>query len=131
MLPRRPSGCVRGRTEFTMPGFASRRRRLPALISAAALAAITSPVALGGGIEVPKQNARAAGQADAFIAQADDPSPVGYNPAGLTQVEGTQIIVGGVELFMNWDFDADAGADQSMNSEALLPHVYLSSDLGT
>src|SRR5687767_3067639 len=92
---------------------------------------MTSPVALGGGIEVPMQNARAAGQADAFIVQADDPSAVWYNPAGLTQVEGTQVIVGGVELFMNWDFNADAGADQSMNDEAILPHLYLSSDLGT
>jgi long-chain fatty acid transport protein len=116
-----------------MPGFASRRRRrhVPALISVAAVAALGSPAAFGGGIEVPMQNARAAGQADAFIAQADDASAIWYNPAGLTQVEGTQVVAGGIALFMNWDFNADAGADQSMNDEAILPHLYLASDLGT
>lgn len=98
---------------------------------ALAVSAAAAPAAFGSGFEVPMQNARAAGQADAFIVQADDPSAIWYNPAGLTQVHGTQAIVGGIGLFSHWDFDADAGPGQSMNDFALLPHVYLSSDLGT
>lgn len=40
------------------------------------------------------QGARAAGQGNAFAAEADDASAIHYNPAGLTQVEGVQSIVG-------------------------------------
>ena len=34
------------------------------------------------------QGATAAGQGNAFVAQADDASAIHYNPAGLSQVEG-------------------------------------------
>jgi long-chain fatty acid transport protein len=119
-----------------MSGNRNRRRRhrhastLIGLAVAGALAPAAATYA--GGIEVPMQSARASGQADAFIAQADDASAVWYNPAGLTQTRGTQAIVGGVGLFMNWNFDADnGGTDQSMNDEAFLPHLYVSSDFGT
>ena len=105
--------------------------RLSALVGAVAVGAITSPAAMGGGIEVPMQNARAAGMADAFIAGADDPSAIWYNPAALTNVEGTQASVGAIGLFMDWHFDGDDGSSQSMHSQAVLPHLYLSSDLGT
>lgn len=40
------------------------------------------------------QGARAAGQGNAFAAEADDASAIHYNPAGLTQVVGVQSIVG-------------------------------------
>ena len=40
------------------------------------------------------QGARAAGQGNAFAAEADDASAIHYNPAGLTQVKGVQSIVG-------------------------------------
>src|SRR5271165_3461801 len=50
--------------------------------------------ATAGGIEVPMQSSRAAGEADAFTAQSDDPSAIFYNPAGLTQLAGTQVSVG-------------------------------------
>ena len=78
-----------------------------------------------------RASARAAGQADAFTAQADDASAIWYNPAGLTQIEGTEVVVGAVGLFSNWHFDATGGGGQSMNDDAVLPHFYLSSDLGT
>ncbi|HEV2294508.1 MAG TPA: TonB-dependent receptor [Tepidisphaeraceae bacterium] len=103
--------------------------QLSAIVSLV-VAAAAAP-AFGGGFEVPMQNARAAGQADAFIVQADDASAVWYNAAGLAQLQGTEAMVGGVGLFSNWDFHADQGASQSMNDFALLPHLYLSSDLGT
>ena len=40
------------------------------------------------------QGARAAGQGNAFAAEADDASAIHYNPAGLTQAVGIQSIVG-------------------------------------
>ena len=38
------------------------------------------------------QGVAAAGQGNAFAAQADDPSAVHYNPGGLTQVAGIQCV---------------------------------------
>lgn len=40
------------------------------------------------------QGAAAAGQGNAFVAQADDSSAIHYNPAGLSQVEGVQALYG-------------------------------------
>lgn len=43
---------------------------------------------------IPEQGAAALGQANAFAAQADDPSALQYNPAGMAQLEGVQYSVG-------------------------------------
>src|SRR5439155_13738608 len=89
-----------GDDRMTMPVLnKSRASRAAATAAAAAILALalsvaTSLPAFGGGYEVPMQNARASGQADAFIAQADDASAIWYNPAGLTQIHGTQFVGG-------------------------------------
>jgi len=43
---------------------------------------------------IPTQGAAATGQAGAFMAQADDPSAIHYNPAGMTQLRGIQLYAG-------------------------------------
>jgi long-chain fatty acid transport protein len=86
--------------------------------------------AFGGGIEVPMQSSRAAGEADAFTAQADDPSAIFYNPAGLTQLNGTQISAGAYYLQPLFHFQGDAGQDQTMTLPTVLPHIYAESDFG-
>lgn len=45
-------------------------------------------------IRFQPQGAAAAGQGNAFSAQADDASAIHFNPAGLTQVQGIQILAG-------------------------------------
>lgn len=48
--------------------------------------------------QVPRvygQGAAAIGMGNAFAAQADDPSAIHYNPAGLTQLSGIQLMGGG------------------------------------
>ena len=59
---------------------------------------------LGGGFRIYDQGAAAAGQANAFTAQADDPSAIHYNPAGITHLRGLQLygganLVGGATNF--------------------------------
>lgn len=48
----------------------------------------------GSGFAINEQSARAIGMGGAFVAQADDPSAVFYNPAGIMQLEGVQVTVG-------------------------------------
>jgi len=104
--------------------------RIARLLATASCILLPASLALGSGIEVPMQSARAAGQADAFTAQADDASAIFYNPAGLTQIQGTQISVGALGLFPEFRFEANAGPDEAMRLPTLIPHVYVASDLG-
>src|SRR5580704_13005300 len=91
---------------------------------------LAGEIAFGGGIEVPMQGSRAAGQADAFTAQADDPSAIFYNPAGLTQLHGTQITAGAYYLQPLFKFEADSGDSERMTLPTVLPHLYAESDFG-
>jgi len=78
---------------------------------------------------VLQQGARASGQAEAFAAQADDPSAIWYNPAGLTQLEGNHFAGGGYLVVPDEHFEGPAGR-ASMHQLSFLPHVYVESDLG-
>jgi long-chain fatty acid transport protein len=81
------------------------------------------------------QGAVAAGQGNAFAAQADDPSAIHYNPAGLSQVDGVQVITGTTLLGGSVKFKSPTGIDGRGDfggSVALPPpsHSYVSANLG-
>ena len=57
------------------------------------------------------QGAAAAGQGNAFAAQADDASAIHFNPAGLTQVDGVQSIVGSTLVGGSIKYKSPAGFD--------------------
>ncbi|NOY87273.1 MAG: hypothetical protein GXP52_08245 [Deltaproteobacteria bacterium] len=48
--------------------------------------------AFAGAFRVPESGAKAMGMANAFVGQADDPSAVHHNVAGITGLEGIQIM---------------------------------------
>ncbi len=54
----------------------------------------TATMSFGAGFKVSEQSAKATGMANAFAAQADDPSALAYNPAGIAFQKGTQVQVG-------------------------------------
>lgn len=62
------------------------------------LAASTS---FAAGFRLPEAGAKAMGMGFAFTAQADDPSAIYFNPAGITQLEGRNVMLGAsfVELY--------------------------------
>ncbi len=62
------------------------------------------------GFRNPFQSASAAAQGTAFIAQADDPSAIHYNPAGMTQLPGVQHSFGAAFVSPNTTFRNSAGA---------------------
>ena len=113
-------------TSMGIPRFASGQF---VIALAALIAVVMAPRAFGGGFEVLQQSPRASGQADAFAAQADDPSAIWYNPAGLTQLQGTHFLVGGYLIDPSYRFDGPT-ADATMDKLSFLPQVYAESDFG-
>ena len=86
-------------------------------------------------IRFQPQGAAAAGQGNAFAAQADDASAIHFNPAGLTQVDGVQSIVGTNLMGGSIKYKSPAGLDSRGDfggSIASPPpsHFYLSANLG-
>ncbi|HEX2165255.1 MAG TPA: outer membrane protein transport protein [Thermoanaerobaculia bacterium] len=72
--------------------------RRPAVPIAAALAvlaalALAAPAA-GAGFEDFLHGGRATGQAGAFVARADDPAALRYNPAGIVHTDGWELQLG-------------------------------------
>ena len=63
----------------------------------------------GEGFRIIDQSASATGQGAAFSAQADDPSALHYNPAGMTQLEGIQFSAGTLLIGGDVEFKSDFG----------------------
>ena len=61
------------------------------------------------GIRNPFQGAAAIAQGNAFAAQADDPTAVFYNPAGMTQLRGVQHTAGVQFVSVNTKFTSPSG----------------------
>lgn len=58
------------------------------------VSAVFATSALGAGFRLPEAGAKAMGMGFAFTAQADDPSAIYFNPAGLVQLEGQNVMFG-------------------------------------
>lgn len=54
----------------------------------------TASLANAAGFRVSEQSAKATAMANAFAAQADDPSALAYNPAGISYLKGYQVSLG-------------------------------------
>lgn len=66
-----------------------------AAIAAAMLAtSVAATGTMAAGFRLPEAGAKAMGMGFAFTAQADDPSAIYYNPAGITQLEGNNAMAG-------------------------------------
>ena len=72
------------------------------LFSAALLCAVwgVSSVSFGAGFRVSEQGAKAMAMANAFSAQADDPSALFYNPAGIAFLPGAQVNIGALAILV-------------------------------
>jgi len=87
-------------------------------------------------LRIQPQSATAAGQGNAFVAQADDASAIHYNPAGLSQVDGVQVVTGTTLLGGSIKFSSPTGIDSRGDfggSIASPPpsYSYVSANLGS
>lgn len=84
------------------------------------------------GFAITAQGAGGMARSSAFTAQADDPSAVYYNPAGLSQLKQTSFLLGTTILRPHADYEpASTGtAAEERERYYVLPHVYFAQPLG-
>ena len=88
----------------------------------------------GDGFRFWDQGAAAAGQGAAFAAQADDPSALYYNPAGMVQLPGFQFMLGTNLVSSRTTFTPPDGPTVHTNNDLItIPpasHFYVTAGLG-
>jgi long-chain fatty acid transport protein len=66
---------------------------------------------LATGFRLPDQDAFATARGEAFVATADNPSAIYYNPAGITQLEGHNVRGGVYGISLEPNYRSPAGGD--------------------
>lgn len=81
-----------------------------------------------GGFAIDEQGAAAMGRANAFSADADDPSALYYNPAGIGQLEGSKINLGATFIRVPTRFDSNMTGESTDSKTGIFfpPTVYVS-----
>ena len=64
------------------------------ILSVLLVLALTASTSFAAGFRLPEAGVKAMGMGFAFTAQADDPSAIYFNPAGLTQLKGQNVMIG-------------------------------------
>ena len=82
--------------------------------------------ALASGIALNEMGAAATGKATAFVAEANDPSAIFFNPAGITQLPGTQLMIGAALIKLDSIFRSPTTGDTQLQDQfPVLPHIYI------
>jgi long-chain fatty acid transport protein len=95
------------------------------IILLALTAALPAPV-FGLGFLIPNQDAAAVARGNAFVATADDPASIFYNPAGISQLSGSDVQVGALNYFgIDVNYNGSAGKQSESDFEVLtVPQLY-------
>jgi long-chain fatty acid transport protein len=70
-----------------------------------------------GAFRLPNQDPEAIARGDAFVATADNPSAIYYNPAGITQLEGQNVSVGLYMISPGEEYKSPSGVTAKANSD--------------
>lgn len=76
------------------------------------------------GFLLPNQDPEAIGRGDAFTATADDPAAIYYNPAGITQLQGTQVSLGLYGLSAHTSYSSPSGSANTDANPQFVPQIY-------
>lgn len=99
-------------------------RALPALTASLCIAlAATSPLAASG-TRVGFKDAFATARGNAFVATADNPSALYYNPAGITQLAGIQSSVNLYAISLSSDYRGPGGTASMDDGVINVPALY-------
>ena len=104
------------------------KRNFCALSIGALLLLHGSGQAWAGGVSFTEQGAAASGKANAFTGEANDPSAIFYNPAGITQLPGTQLMIGTSIVKLDSTFRCSTTPcenSQLQDQFPIIPHFYI------
>ncbi len=96
-------------------------------------AAVGNTFAAGaGGYRVELPDSEAMGKGTAFVGEANNPSAIYYNPAGLTQLKGSSHLSAGFGVIApSVSYTDFSGNETQMTRQNFpVPHLYLVSDFG-
>lgn len=100
-------------------------------LTVVALALLLPWRAHGLGVRIADQDPFATARGNAFVATADNPSAIYYNPAGITQLDGLNVSAGVYAITLGSTYTAPGGAKSDTKEEfAGLPQVYGAYSLG-
>ncbi len=97
------------------------KRHGMALVGALAVLALAAPAAWAGGLFVPGTGTQGQARAGAFVAKADDPSALYYNPAGFSKGTGTIIHIG-INL-VDYSLSFTRAGSYDASGEEVLPYA--------
>jgi long-chain fatty acid transport protein len=97
------------------------------LLPAVAICCVCSYKAQAIGFLLPNQDATAIARGNAFVATADNPSAIYYNPAGISQLPGFNVELGELSyLGINTYYQSTAGANEQSKFKIIpAPQIYL------
>jgi len=86
---------------------------------------LLSQTVFAHGLLLIDQDAQATARGDAFVATADNPSAIYYNPAGITQLAGQQLRLGGYAALYAVQYRSTANVETDSKQELIaLPQFY-------
>jgi len=90
------------------------------------MAAFLPAVAYGIGLRTPNQHPEAVARGNAFVATADNPAAIYYNPAGITQLEGHNVSLGVLNyLAIKTRYESPTGSESDAEFEVTpVPQLY-------
>lgn len=97
---------------------------LARLALAAAAPLVLVPLAAASGTRVGLKDAFATARGNAFVATADNPSAIYYNPAGLTQLPGAQASANIYEIALSSEYRGAGGSASMDDSYQAVPSLY-------
>ena len=103
------------------------KKTLCALSIGTLLLLLGSGQAWAGGVSFTEQGAAASGKGNAFTGEANDPSAIFYNPAGITQLPGTQFMIGTsiVKLDSTFRSSTSGESTQLQDQFPIVPHYFI------
>jgi len=106
------------------------KRSFVVLLVAAAMLALAAGPVMAGAFRIPEAGAKAMAFGNAFVGMADDPSAVQFNPAGMTQLEGNQILTGVTSVTTSNSYASTSGVKSDAEKGSFLPpHFFYTNHL--
>ncbi|MDL1958786.1 MAG: OmpP1/FadL family transporter [Deltaproteobacteria bacterium] len=91
---------------------------------------VSADYAHSAGFALMQQGTGPMGQGNAFVAQADDPSALFFNPAGISQLEGGQAYLGSTIIVPRLKYNGPGNQDEKTVAKVFVtPQVYLTQQI--